>query len=65
MNNPQWDSGFRAISLEITTKTTIKITSFIHTHSFCTFLYTVKFDPMLKLNQYHKWGEKGVILAPQ
>lgn len=65
MNDPQCDSGFRVIPLETTTKTTVKITSFIYTHSFCTFLYTVKFDPMLKLNQYHKWGEKEVILAPQ
>lgn len=64
MNNPHCDSGFRAILLEIISKTTIKITSFIQIHSFCTFLYTVKFDPMLKLNHHHKWGEKGVNLAP-
>lgn len=65
MNNPQSDS-FRVISLEITIKTIMKTTSFTHTNtqSHRTFLYTVKFDPMLKLNQYHKLGEKGVILAP-
>lgn len=63
MNNPQCDSGIGVIPLEITTKPIKNNKFYTHTQTHCTFLFTVKFESMLKLNQYQKWGEKGVILA--